>query len=315
MKKLAYILPLLVVIAAVVFLLVHRQEKTQHVNREIKAESATHFTFAEQLALARAACGTGQVTVGSKKEILCSVCPSGSDFQETAGMPGSGTGWTLDGALPGSFTAKGADEALLHATGCESHANSFGGNFLMRRTGDDWSTIRYASGGTANDKCQKLPWPTGREALVCESTDMHQGVASDAVQLLLFDEKAPAQPDTFENTFFLGVTDESANCGFEAGTHAKPHTMQLAKIDSFDVLPEAPDGNRNVAVNATINRVPSPMKPGAACPAGQPHIYRLVFDNQGDHFDAGEGYIPLHALKREDCCELTMSPKVRPGRY
>ena len=314
MKKLAVVLPVLVVIAAIVFFAVHHRTIVRHANAEIKAQAATHFTFAEQLSLARAACGSGEVNVNEKKEILCSVCPSGSDFAGTAGMPGSGTGWTLDGAIPGSFSAKGADEALLHAIGCESHANNYSGDFLMRRSGDDWSKVRYASGGTADEKCQKLPWPGGREALVCETSDMHAGVVSDAVQLLLFDATAPPRGN-FANTFFLTVTDDSANCGFENSLHAKPHMIQLAKINSFEVLPEAADGNRNVAVDATIARVKSPARPGAACPAGNPKVYRLVFDNQGDHFDAGEGYILMDALKREDCCEVRVSAKVVPARY
>ena len=91
--------------------------------------------------------------------------------------------------------------------------------------------------------------------------------------------------------------------------------IQLAKINGFEVMPEAADGNRNVTVDATITRVTSSSKPGSTCPAGKPHIYHVVFDNQGDHFDAGEGYVVMDALKREDCCALTVTPRVVPGRY
>lgn len=314
MKKLAMVLPILVVIAAVVFFAVHRREKVQHVNREIRSAAATHFTFDQQLALARAACRSGQVSVNGKKEILCSVCPSGSDFAGTAGMPGSGTGWTLDGAIPGSFSARDADEALVHATGCESHANSYGGNFLMRRTGGMWSTVRYAGGGTANDKCQKLTWADGRDALVCEVTDMHQGIVSDAVQLLQFDATKPPADD-LAHALFLALTDETSNCGFENSLHAKPHMIQLARIEKVEVLPAGSDGKQDVAIDAVISRVPSPTQAESSCPAGNPQRHHLVFDNAGDHFDAGEGYIALHAMKREDCCELTVTPRVVPGRY
>ena len=191
MKKLAFVLPVLVIIAAIVFFAVHRRSTLRHVNDEIKEAAATHFSFADQLAMARSACGDGEVDVNNKKEIHCSSCPPASDFAGAAAIPGGNRGWTLDGAIPGSFSAKDAEEALLHASGCESHAKNYGGNFLMRRSGDDWSTVRYASGGTANEKCQKVPWPGGREALVCENTDMHAGIVSDALQLLLFDAAAP----------------------------------------------------------------------------------------------------------------------------
>ena len=314
MKKLALILPVLVVIAAIVFFAVHRRATVRHVNDEIREQAATRFTFAQQLSLARAACGGGQVNVDNKNKILCSVCPSGSDFAGTGGMPGATTGWALDGAIPGSFSAKGADEALLHAAGCESHAHNYGGNFLMRRNGDDWTTVRYASGGTATDKCQKVTLDTGRDALVCEVTDMHAGVASDAVQLLQFDAAQPP-PDSFSNALFLAVTDDSANCGFESGPRAKPHMVQMAKIEKVEVLPAGEDGRQDVAIDVVISRVPAPTRAGVPCPAGNPKRFHLVFNNAGNYFDAGEGYIALHALKREDCCELTVAPRVVPGRY
>ena len=312
MKKLAVVLPVLVVIAAFVFFAVHRRTTVRHANDEIKEAAATRFSFAEQLALARAACGSGQVNVDAKNIISCSVCPSGSDFAGTAGVPGSSTGWTLDAAIPGNFSAKGADEALLHAAGCESRAKNYGGNFLMRRSGDDWSTVRYASGGTANDKCQKVQLDSGREALVCETTDIHAGVGSDAVQLLQFDAEQPPA-DAFAYAAFLAVSDDSSNCGFQNNVHQKQ--IQLARIEKFEVLPAGADGRQDVAIDLVISRVPAPVKAGSPCPAGNAQRYHLVFNNAGDHFDAGEGYVALHAMKHEDCCELNVTPRVVAGRY
>lgn len=313
MKKLAFILPVLVVIAAIVFIAVHRRKDVRHANAEVREEAATHFNFDQQLVLARAACSDGQVKIDAKKQIMCSVCPAGSDFAGT-GMPGNPTGWTLDGSLPGSFSARGADEALLHASGCESHAKNYGGNFLMRRSNGQWMPIRYASGGTANDKCQKVPLDSGRDALVCEVTDMHAGIVSDGVQLLQFDSaKPPADASAY--AMFLAVTDDSSNCGFATATHAQPHMMQLAKVEKFEVLPAGSDGRQDVSMDVVVSRVPSPAKAGTPCPAGDAHRYHLVFNNAGDHFDAGEGYVAFHAMKREDCCELTVTPRVVPGRY
>lgn len=314
MKKLAMVLPVLVVIAAVVFFAVHRREKAQHVNREIRSAAATHFGFDQRLELARAACGGGQVKVNAKKEISCSVCPGGSDFARPGGMTGIDPGWTMDGAIPGSFSMAEADEALVHATGCESHANNYGGDYLMRRIRGQWSTIRYASGGTANDKCQKVAWAEGRDALVCEVTDTHAGVTSDAVQLLQFDAVRPPAGD-FANALFLAVTDESSNCGFQTGSHAKMRPVQLAKIEEVKVLPAAADGKQDVAIDATIARVPSPTRAGTPCAVEGARRHHLTFHNAGDHFDAANGYVAVHAMKREDCCELTVTPRVVPGRY
>ena len=311
MKKLAFILPVLVVIAAIVFFAVHRQSTARHVNAEIREAAVTHFNFNQQLELATAACGA-PAKVNDKKQISCPVCPAGSDFAGTVGMPGSGAGWTLEGALPGSFSAANVDEALVHATGCESHAKNYGGDFLMQRTNGQWSTVRYASGGTANDKCQKLTLDGGRDALVCEVTDMHAGIVSDAVQLLQFDAAKPPA-NAFAYAVFLAVTDESSNCGFQAD--AKPRMVQLAKVEKVEVLPAGSDNRQDVAIDAVVSRVSPPTKVGLPCPAGEPQRHHLVFNNAGDHFDAGEGYVALHAMKREDCCELIVTPRVVPGRY
>ena len=310
LKKLAIVLPVLVIIAAIVFFAVHRRATVRHVNDEIREAAATHFAFPEQLAMAHAACGSGQVSINGKKEIFCSGCPAGSDFAGTAALPGSGAGWTVDGAVAGSFSASGTDEALLHASGCESHAKHDGGNFLMRRIRGQWSALRYAGGGTADDKCQKLTLDGGRDALVCEVTDTPAGVVSDAVQLLQFDADKPSMAD-FANSRFLAVTDESSSCG----SHAKPHLMQLAKIEKVEVLPAGSDGRQDVAIDVVISRVSAPTQAGAPCPAGSAQRHHLVYNNAGDHFDAGEGYVALHAMKREDCCDLTVTPKVMPGRY
>ena len=307
LKKLAVVLPVLVLIAAIVFFAVHRRATVRHVNDEIREAAATHFSLDQQLVLARIACGSGQISTNAKKEILCSLCPPEADSPGTAG---GSQGWTLDGAIPGSFSGAEADEALLHATGCESRANHSGGNFLMRRIGGQWSTVRYVRGGMANDKCQKLTLDGGRDALVCEVTDTHAGIVSDAVQLLQFDADKPSMTD-FANSRFLAVTDESSSCG----SHAKPHLMQLAKIEKVEVLPAGSDGRQDVAIDVVISRVSAPTQAGAPCPAGSAQRHHLVYNNAGDHFDAGEGYVALHAMKREDCCDLTVTPKVMPGRY
>lgn len=313
LKKLAVILPILVVLMAIAFLAVHRRAGKNFTRAELREAAAQSFTFDQKLTLARAACSVDP-KVNSKREISCPVCPAGSDFANTAGLPGGEPGWTMDSAMPGSFSAGNQQEALLHAVGCEPHLKNDGGNFLMRRSGDTWSTVRYASGGTATDACKKLDWPGGRDALVCERKDQHGGIASDAVQLLLFDEAKPKTGD-FEHATFFAVGDESSNCGVEASLSAKPHPIQLAGIEEVQVLPADNQGRQDVAVQAAIRRVQPSAKANAPCPAGEPKSYRVVFQNVGDHFDAAEGYVALDAMKREDCCELVVAPRVVPGRY
>jgi hypothetical protein len=266
------------------------------------------ITFEEQVAMATAACGS-PAKMDEKRTITCPVCPRDSDFSGTNAMPGGPGGWTADGAIAGHFTTSGADEALLHASGCESHAKNYGGDFLMRRVAGRWSTVRYAPGATADSKCQRLPWQEGRDTLICETADMHQGVASDAVQFLIFDATAPTGED-WKNTLFVATTDESSNCGY-----TPPRTLQFGRIDAVELLPADAGGKQDVAVRTTIARIPAPPEGTATCPKGEPHSYRIVFHNMGDHFEAAGDYPAVAALKRDDCCELTVNEKVRPGKY
>lgn len=270
--------------------------------------STTILSYSVQEALAKTACGR-EISVDAKHAISCSVCPPNSDFAGEGGMPGSPSGWTYDSALIGHFTAADANEVLLHASGCESHARNYGGDFLIRQVGNGWSLIRYAPGATADESCQKLSWQQGRDAVICQTGDMHQGQESDAVQFLLFDATAPANED-WKNTLFLETTNDSSNCGFTSA-----RTIQMGKIDAVELLPRNTSGKQDVAVQATITRVPAPPEGTQDCPVGNPHTYRVLFHNMGDHFEAADGYTELAALTKDDCCELAVNEKVRPGKY
>jgi hypothetical protein len=312
MKKLIIVLQvfvaLLVLIGGTAAVMFYRQSHHPAVESMPTTSPLAAISFEEQVAMATAACGS-PAKVDEKKSITCAVCPQASDFSGPNAMPGGPGGWTADSAIAGHFTSAGADEALLHASGCESHAKNYGGDFLMRRVAGKWSTVRYASGATADSKCQRLLWQSGRHALVCETADMHQGVASDAVQFLLFDATTPAGED-WKNTLFLVTTDESSNCGF-----TPPRTMQFGKIDAVELLPPDASGKQDVAVRTTLARVPAPPEGTTTCPKGEPHTYRVVFHNRGDHFEAADGYPAVATLAHDDCCELTVNEKVRPGKY
>ena len=114
---------------------------------------------------------------------------------------------------------------------------------------------------------------------------------------------------------FLAVTDESSNCGFERSIGIKPHTIQAARIEGFEVLPENAEGRQDVIIQVTISRAEPPVKQTGTCPTGVPKLYRLTYHHTGDHFEAAEGYVALHAMDRPDCCQVKVEPRVVATRF
>ena len=263
------------------------------------------LTPADELTLANLACG-GKASLDAKKAITCAVCPSSSDFAGSA----PGGGWTDDGVLTGSFTAPGQNEALMHASGCESHANNMGGDFLFRRSGGSWSLVRYAPGAAANGNCLKALWGDGRDAVICTVGDMHQGIESNAVQLMTFDAAAPTKSETvaYRKVNFVIAYDNRSNCGFDQSS-----TAQFDTIDRAFLVPTITN-RPSLTVKVTLARAKA--TPGVKdCPAATPQSYTVNWKNRGDHFEAAEGFVALAAMAQDSCCELTVTQRVEPAKY
>src|SRR5579863_7066357 len=56
----------------------------------------------------------------------CRVCPKDTDFGGT-----SNSSWEIYAETPGHFTSPQDEDLLLDGTGCDSHANNFGGSFMF----------------------------------------------------------------------------------------------------------------------------------------------------------------------------------------
>lgn len=269
------------------------------------------LTFDDQVAMANLACG-GHASVDGKKAIACGTCPPGSDFAGASNGPDAG--WNNGGVLTGSFTAPGMDEALMRASGCESHANNMGGDFLFRRDGSKWSLIRYAKSAIADDKCLKAMWGEGRDAVICQTGDMHQGFASSGVQLMTFDTAPPLpliDKDIYRKVNFVVAEDGSGNCGFLMGNQ---QTLQFDKVDRAYLKPTN-TSRPSVVVKVTLARAEVGKRGVATCPAAQPQSYTVTWKNLGDHFEAAEGYVGLAARAQDPCCDLMVASRVEPIRY
>jgi hypothetical protein len=264
--------------------------------------------------LAGIACGRAITTDG--QTLACPVCPQGSDDGPQDGStpePGPGLGWTYESTLPGHFTSPTADEALLHITGCESHASNLGGDFLLRAEAGHWSLIRYIHGGVARAGCQTLPWPAGPggsgDAVLCQTADMNQGVVSDRLELSRYPEAAPGESPTGGSSQFLAVVDESANCDPDTPDHSDP--VEVASIRHWRLLPAATDSSdprRDLEIQVDLEQRRHKKPDG--CTAGAVDHLTLRFRNMGDHFQAADGVTAFRALQgRRD---PTVPEQVRP---
>ena len=273
------------------------------------------ITPARKRLLAQTACGSSPVQVDGKGEITCSVCPAGSDFAPSPGTqpPGDMDSWKVDSVLFGHFTAPDAHEAVLHVNGCESHANSFGGGFLLRQAGTQWQTVRYMHGmtGGGENSCQTLRWGNGRDVLLCQVGDMHQGVASDGVELIGVQESAPAKQPSWPNGTLISVNDDSSNC--EDPYPAK--NVHVGSIAAVKQLPPAsPGGLQDVQVSVKLGMASLP-KGSQQCPAVEQKTYTVTFHSGGGRLAAAGGAPALQALVPKYDENLTIAGTVTPMQF
>ena len=71
----------------------------------------------------------------------------------------------------------------MSGTGCEPHVNGFSGAYLFTEEKSSWRRVWYAAAENASD-CKKLTGSDGRDLLICEGADMHQGVGDFFLYLL-----------------------------------------------------------------------------------------------------------------------------------
>ncbi|HWE51425.1 MAG TPA: hypothetical protein VG273_16655 [Bryobacteraceae bacterium] len=135
-----------------------------------------------------------KVCPGHANASACEVCPEGADFTEGK--------WEVMAIFVGHFRSPASEDALISASGCESHASGFGGSALLTRDHASWAFVRYVSSMIAWD-CRKLAGSDGRDRLVCGNADAHQGHASSWLYLLdpgLVSEKGdPTDPHYYDD--------------------------------------------------------------------------------------------------------------------
>ena len=250
---------------------------------------------------------------GQGDSITCDACPTGSDFAPRAGDPASAHEgwWTLTDTVLGHFSAPGADEAVLHAEGCESHADGLGGDFLLRRQQGDWHVVRYVH-ALPGSRCHALRMSSGRDALLCQTSDMHQGIIEDAVGLFTIGNKGAPDPDSGEDSVLLYTTDETETC---ADDHAGNLTVRVGNVTAVDLLPPGPNGLQDVRVRAKLGMARYAKLKDEHCPPMPMKEYEVVYRNRGDHLQAGSGSTALRALMPRYDHTLQVAERVVPAVF
>jgi hypothetical protein len=178
-------------------------------------------------------CGKGGVSRGKNGGVNgCVGCPDGTDFA------GDGTDtWGLYGVTEGHFTSLQADNLILSGSGCDSHAQNWGGSFVFTVQSGQPKLMKYDK-GLITSQCAKLSFATGQDFLVCRSGWSGQGEAYDNVMVSKFD--ATGKDSTQD---LLRTDDQTGNCSGSDST-----VIQQSGITSFNFSPQ----NSGVVTGMTV---------------------------------------------------------------
>ena len=180
----------------------------------------------------------------------CAVCPPE--------MPQSAQNWRLRTITFGQFLGPKSEDALVAGVGCEDHANLMSGAYLFTKAGSSWRKVRYMAGMNADD-CKKLPGSDGRDRLVCEAADMHQGF-SDVFLYLLDPGRDPHDRDEDSLGVFLDVTDSLGSC-----VALSDGTVLKGEIESVSFAPAREPHAVRITVATRLGKAVIPEKIMTAC--------------------------------------------------
>jgi len=185
------------------------------------------------------------VTAGAKGVTAgCKACPAIVPGGNSLGSDGSGPAFSLDGVIYGSFTRTGAEEAVANFSGCEPHANNFGGSILLEKSPSGWKAKSYQA-GFISDQCLKYRLRAGRDLMLCEGGYTGQGEIDS--QLFIFDYAL--QGDHQTNTL-LSTMDNVGAC--------LPGDKIVGSIESVHLRDLNHDGMPDLVVTLKAGKVKPP---------------------------------------------------------
>jgi hypothetical protein len=192
-----------------------------------------------------------QICPGHTSESGCDVCP-----KDTNGGGGKDRGkWEIKAVFSGHFVSPSSEDALVSGSGCEPHADDFGGSFLLAKRGPSWQKVRYVPGLIAFD-CHKLTGSDGRDRLICGQADSWQGDQVSSVCIhdpgvdLTKTDTLDAQGRALDNRgdCFFGVEDTTGGMGksFQRGFIQRVEFANIASRHQARIIVFARLGRANV---------------------------------------------------------------------
>lgn len=206
---------------------------------------AAHLPQKDLRTLLRLVCLGHALTSG------CDVCPAGASSR-------SGQ-WDLNAAIPGHFVSQESEDVLLSGSGCEDHADGYGGSFLFTRSGGEWHLLNYAPARIAND-CKKLNGSDGRDLLICEASDRHFGVTDSFLYLL--DPRDTAVRGKGLDIFFI-VDDSLGGCTTVERNDRR--VVESGSIDKVAFAKTVESGMVKITVDAMLGEAVVPEAALADC--------------------------------------------------
>jgi hypothetical protein len=223
------------------------------------------------------------VGVDARGHSQCTVCPSYTDFHGNRKQS-----FNLQKVLGGHFSTTAHEQALLVLSGCESHADGFGGTALLTGEGKGWKRTAYFKAFKPSN-CFSFKGRDGLERLACRGDDAHFGTADSWIEAASFEDNS-----LHRHSMLPPVIDNMAGLGFAV----KGYCYQQ-NIARFEKLPA--EAGFTVAVTQTKGLAPSGEN---SCEENEIHTepkqtITLRFDFDGDHFTlAKESQDGLEKIKR-----------------
>ncbi len=165
-------------------------------------------------------CPSGDITRSKDGRASgCRTCPKGTDFQGV-----NGPEWEMYAETPGHFTSADGDNLLLDGTGCDSHANNFGGSFMFVVESGQLRLVTYEK-GLVTDECHKFALSDGRDYLVCRGGWSGQGESTETVFTAAFRSDGKAT-----TTQLIAVRDTTGMCGDDPDQVAQESSVKDIEV-------------------------------------------------------------------------------------
>ena len=213
---------------------------------DLSPELAAQVAFLSDLcavALRYEAEGAHRVSAG------CRVCPP---FEGANALPDGKIAvdgadfYELSALLAGHFTDAALEQRLAVFSGCESHAESYGGTLLAEQKDGHFRQRSYFS-GLHPQACQAYRRPDGRDLAVCEFADAHQTISNDELSVIDFSVEPPSQQT------LLSFTNHDL-CTSSLGTRSADEV-----IESFELNQNPAAKNNGIVVHlASTTRTMTP---------------------------------------------------------